>query len=49
MSSPLYTCRESAEITSPRIRRASLTAKALFPDAVGPTITMTFCVRIKEA
>src|SRR3989344_1855165 len=37
--SPLYTCRESAEMISPPNRLATATANSDFPEAVGPTIT----------
>src|SRR3989344_6134678 len=37
--------RESAEIISPSILRASLAAKALLPTAVGPTMTKIFSLQ----
>src|SRR3989344_8895947 len=42
ISSPLYTCLESAEIISPLNFLATFTANALFPLAVGPRITIIF-------
>jgi hypothetical protein len=39
---PLYTWRESAEITSPLSARARAAASLVFPDAVGPQTTIIF-------
>src|SRR3989344_7505770 len=46
ISIPLYTCRESAEIISPWNFRASLTANALFPEAVAPAMTIIFAMEL---
>src|SRR3989344_6862722 len=40
MLSPLYTCRESAEMISPFSFCAKKTPSELLPDAVGPTIAI---------
>jgi hypothetical protein len=42
MSKPLYTWRESAEMTSPLNFLAISTASPLLPEAVGPTIAKIF-------
>lgn len=42
MGMPLYIWRESAEMTSVSCSRASLTAKSVFPDAVGPVTIISF-------
>ncbi len=40
MSIPLYTCIESAEITSPPTFSARLSVSAVLPTAVGPTMAI---------
>ncbi|KKU41451.1 MAG: hypothetical protein UX58_C0008G0017 [Candidatus Wolfebacteria bacterium GW2011_GWB2_46_69] len=54
MSSPVYTCRESAEITSAPdasvcclMKRAIETARSDFPEAVGPTTAMSFGLAVE--
>ena len=42
ISISLYICIESADTTSPLIFFASSIDKAVFPEAVGPHITITF-------
>ena len=39
---PRYTWRESAETTSPAVLSARHTARSLLPDAVVPSITISF-------
>lgn len=42
ISRPLYICLESTDIISPLSSCAKLTERAVFPDALGPAIAISF-------